>query len=598
MPQIVKYLSLQQKWVCLLVGMAISIISAKAQQPLSIHQEHSELFSTYEGPVLDTEGTYYINMNADTSCLLERRVFGYHPYWMGSGYLNYQWHLLSDVCYFSYEVDPQTGYPLDYHEWLSTPLIDSANAHGVDVHLCVTLFSDHYTFFSSPLAQQNLINTVIGFLQIRDAAGVNLDFEAVPSSLSNELTDFLKNFSEQIHSNLPGTIVSIASPAVNWNNTFQLDVLKDYIDLFMIMTYDYYWNGSGTAGPVGGLYSMEAGYDYNVSRTISNYLSQGISRDKLIAGMPYYGRDWETQQQYAPSLVAGYGTALTYANIRSNSSGNYSPDNKQWEGNSFSPYYSYYEDGWNQCFVDDAYSLGKKYEVVNQRNIAGIGIWALGYDGSYPELWQAISDHFTSCAPVNCPDTIYDSGGPAFDYYNDEQYSLYLEAEQSEQITLSFSEFSLESGYDSLWVHDGPDTSYEIIGRFSGDEIPAPIQSSANALTLFFYSDGALTMPGWKAVYTCSPATAINELLDDSNDLLAYPNPFSHQLHVSIEHSTSSVSTVEFRDLRGALVKELPSIEECEQVIILNTNDMPAGVYFLLVRFQNGETRVNKIVKN
>jgi hypothetical protein len=40
---------------------------------------------------------------------LSKRVFGYHPYWTGTKWTAYRWDLLSDLCYFSYEVDPLTG---------------------------------------------------------------------------------------------------------------------------------------------------------------------------------------------------------------------------------------------------------------------------------------------------------------------------------------------------------------------------------------------------------------------------------------------------------------------------------------------------------
>ncbi|RLD54989.1 MAG: hypothetical protein DRJ05_13695, partial [Bacteroidetes bacterium] len=57
---------------------------------------------------------------------LSKRVFGYHPYWGGSNYLNYQWDLLSDLCYFSYEVDPATGNPTTIHDWETSEAINLA----------------------------------------------------------------------------------------------------------------------------------------------------------------------------------------------------------------------------------------------------------------------------------------------------------------------------------------------------------------------------------------------------------------------------------------------------------------------------------------
>ena len=40
---------------------------------------------------------------------LQKEVFGWHPYWEGSGYTNYTFELLSTVAYFSYEVNPTNG---------------------------------------------------------------------------------------------------------------------------------------------------------------------------------------------------------------------------------------------------------------------------------------------------------------------------------------------------------------------------------------------------------------------------------------------------------------------------------------------------------
>ena len=48
------------------------------------------------------------SVNSST-CILNKKIFGWHPYWVGSTYTAYQWNLLSDLCYFSYDTDPTTG---------------------------------------------------------------------------------------------------------------------------------------------------------------------------------------------------------------------------------------------------------------------------------------------------------------------------------------------------------------------------------------------------------------------------------------------------------------------------------------------------------
>ncbi len=49
---------------------------------------------------------------------------------------------------------------------------------------------------------------------------------------------------------------------------------------------------------------------------------------------------------------------------------------------------------WRQLYFDDAKALKAKYDLVNRYGLRGAGIWALGYDGTRPELYAAIKARF------------------------------------------------------------------------------------------------------------------------------------------------------------------------------------------------------------
>src|ERR1044072_3878979 len=71
------------------------------------------------------------------SCSLNKRVFGWHPYWVGTVYNNYQWNLLSDLCYFDYSVSPNTGNNTNAsYNWSTSGAVTAAIANGVNVHIC------------------------------------------------------------------------------------------------------------------------------------------------------------------------------------------------------------------------------------------------------------------------------------------------------------------------------------------------------------------------------------------------------------------------------------------------------------------------------
>lgn len=560
---------------------------------LTSPEEHDSL-NNFKGRYPDFKKTNYE---------LTRTVFGYFPYWAGSNYLNYHWDLLSDLCFFSYEVDPNTGAPITTNGWSTSPAIDSALNNNVTVHLCVTLFSSHGTFFSNPSAQQNLINTIVNLLQSRGGKGVNIDFEAMSPVYKNDFTNFIINLSGTLHNAIPGSKVSIAAPAVNWSETFDIPQLDDYLDFFMIMCYDYYWNGSSQAGPVSGLYSMTGSFDYNLSRTISYYESKGVAPDKIVAGIPYYGRQWPTQSPEAPSAVTGSGTAYTYRYIRNNASGYYSQQNKKWESNSFSPYFSFYTSGWNQCFVEDTFSLGKKYDIVNRRNLAGIGIWALGYDDGYNDLWNLLSSRFTTQSVPAMNDSIFDSGGPAMNYYDKEAYSFSLEVPENNIISLQFHAFSLEAGYDSLWIYDGPDNTSPLLGAFSGIAVPGNILSSGNEITLDFYSDVNTVFSGWNATYSSVPITSIPRIeLESQTKFNIFPNPSNGSLYLQTEIENASGLRVQLLSLYGRYIQQMsltPLAGEHTYQLLPPGEVFPdGGIYLLRITENNLLIHTGKIIMN
>ncbi len=518
-------------FICTLYTIAFFPFFLHAQQHFSVHKQQKEYYESFKCKSIQD----YDQLNnfrlmpktpKSTSCTLEKIVFGWHPSWVGSAYLNYQWDCLSDLSYFSYEVNPNTGNAYTTNGWETSAAIDSAQANGTRVNLCVTLFSDHTTFFANPSAQQTLITNLISLVQLRNADGVNIDFEGVPSSQSANLTAFMIDLCNQMHTVIPSSQVSICLYAVDWSNLFDVATLDNYVDYFTIMGYGYYYSGSSVAGPTAQLYTMST-FNYNLTKTITTYIAAGASKEKLVLGLPYYGQEWNTTVDTVPSATTSFVSARTYSFIRNNASGNYS--NKKWESNSRNPYHVYYSSNWRQCFFDDEVSLGYKYDMVNQRDIAGIGIWALGYDNGYTELWNLIEEKFTTCAYVPCSDTIYDMGGPAHDYYNDEYYSFTIAPSNAVSLSLDFLSFSLEAGYDSLWIYDGADTSAALIGGYSGTNSPGYISSSSNALTLEFYSDGWTTAPGWQAIWQCfidttPPTTAITAANWATDDFTAYFN--------------------------------------------------------------------------
>ncbi len=434
------------------------------------------------------------------TCELNKVVFGWHPYWQNGYEINYEWDLISDFCYFSYEVNAANGNAATTNSFATIASVTTALNQGKRVHLAVTLFENHSTFLGNTTSKQTLINNLITLVQNRGAHGVNIDFEGVPSSLKNSLTAFMNDLGTQMHNAIPSSIVSIDLPAVEWTSTFDVAAMTQ-VDWFMIMGYDYYYAGSSNAGPHSPLFTFDNGYDYNLSKSVSYYLNKGIAPENLILGVPYYGREWSTSSTTPGASTTGSSSSVFYNEMRNNADGFFT--NRQWNDQSKTPYFVFNDGGTHQCFIDDEHSLKYRYDLVHRQKLAGIGIWALGYDDGYTELWQAIADHLTDCQIDSCSGTLTDMGGAYHNYYNNENYSYTIAPPGAAGVTLSFTEFSIQNGIDSLWLYDGFDAQSSLLGSYTGSALPADVTAFSGGLTLRFKSDAATTASGFKANWQC-----------------------------------------------------------------------------------------------
>ena len=504
---------------------ACCAFSVSFSQHISSVQEQKQFFSTYNftqesdwdnlrktGNHILPAASKQIASVASTCTLNGKRVFGWFPYWQGSTYTNFQWSLLSDLCYFDYTINPATGANSNgSYAWSTSAAVTAAKANGVKVHICATLFSGFSTFWGSSSAQQTFINNMISALNSRGGNGVNLDFEGMAASDKASFTSFVQNFSTQLKAANPNYELSVALYSVDWSAVFDIVNLKNYMDLFIIMGYDYYYGGSTTAGPEAPLYNFQTTYNYTLTKSITYYLKQGVPNSKLLLGLPYYGREWSTSSSAIPSSTTGaYSGTRTFATVK-NTPATYSAANYKWEPISFSSLYDYYNGTeWRQCWIDEARSMSYKFDIVNQRGIGGIGIWALGYDDGYSDFWDAIKNKFSTCAVVPCSDTLYDMGGPSRNYYDNENYTYTIAPAGATQVSLNFSSFSTELNFDSLWLYDGNSTAAPLIGKYTGTASPGNVTSTGNAITMRFKSDGSTNTAGFYAIWNCTAAAIDN----------------------------------------------------------------------------------------
>lgn len=354
----------------------------------SVHQQHAETFGAQ--PAAEAlEAPVALLPPASPNARRTHQIYGWQPHWREAALPGYRWDLLSSAAYFSYEVDPATGKPKTLHRWKTTNLFDHAGDQ-TQVDLTATLFgrSSNRQLLHNEAAVETLI-AELAALSSERSAGVCIDFESIASGEKDALSAFF----EKLRPAVTTGEVTVALPAVDWSKAFDIPRLNEAVDRFVIMAYDYHWSTADQAGPVSPLRSSSTWGGLCVEASIDRYLRDGVPPEKLLAGLPYYGYQWPTESADVPSSATSRAKSLPYSAIRRTHA-----SDPLYDDASDSAHYRL--DGPEQLWFDSARSFEAKCELVKSKGIAGIGIWALGYDSGFVDLWQVLERQFTSEAPV------------------------------------------------------------------------------------------------------------------------------------------------------------------------------------------------------
>ena len=394
-----------------------SATSFSQEETKGAHQSQKEEFGKIENTASQNRGNYdaIIPLQNRESNTLSKKVFGFLPYWEQSSgaHNNIQYNLMTHIACFDFMVqsDASVDTPVG---WPWTTEINAAHAQGVKVIMTVVNFGGSdgadavaWELFTNTSKKNTFFANVKSIIQAASLDGVNIDFEGMTTGHRGaELNTFMAQLTTYIHTELGSEYeVSFDGPAVNWGGWI-MDDLVAAVDYLIVMAYDYEGSGSSKTGAVAPL-THHTSWKRFVTRTIvgvggtSTYQSVTESTpEKLILAVPYYGQHWKTATSSPESTITSYEGSTRFRNTVTevNTSGYES----FWNSNFESPWYRW-NDGtnWHQVWADDVLSISKKYDLAIDSNLGGIGIWALNYDGTRPELWDLIDTKFNDTASID-----------------------------------------------------------------------------------------------------------------------------------------------------------------------------------------------------
>ncbi|HEX7171831.1 MAG TPA: cell wall-binding repeat-containing protein [Candidatus Limnocylindria bacterium] len=353
---------------------------------------------------------------------LRREVLGFLPYWKldAKTRASLRLDLVSTIAYFSIGVQPNgylargpsTARTVGWSGWTSpamTELISAAHGRGVRVVPTITMmaWNDDYTdmsaFLNSSAYRSRLVGEIVTIVRDRRADGVNIDFEPVPSSLRSQFTTLVRQIKAGLVNARVGSYVTVdtMAGAATWSTGYDVQALSasGAADALMVMAYDFHWSGSARAG---GVAPAESNTIFAAGDALRAHLAD-VPASKLIWGIPYYGRAWNTTSDAlnatVRSPVASVAFSYYWTDEGAPAGGKVLAQRhgRRWDATGQVPWFAFRDSGgeWRQGYYDDPVSLRMKYDAVNRHDLAGIGIWHLGMDTGVNDLWNVIEDKFS-----------------------------------------------------------------------------------------------------------------------------------------------------------------------------------------------------------
>ena len=267
---------------------------------------------------------------------------------------------ITDVGYFGAEVDM-------YGTLANVPRRQNLASFSGRVHLVVTCGSNALTYFTllpGSTQRRQLLNDLIA--AARNFDGLNIDFENIPPKSGEAFLSFLRELKQGLPSEKIFSVCLYGRPRKFQNDVYDYEIISPLADKIFIMAYDEHWGG-GPPGPVASL---------RWCRSVANHSMRTIGADKLVMGIPLYGRAWESQNHSRALIYPTTEKLINTHNIK-----NIKYDNGI-------PTFEYKPEVTVKVFFDDEYSVSARLEMYKSMSIKAVGFWRIGQET--PKIWNLL----------------------------------------------------------------------------------------------------------------------------------------------------------------------------------------------------------------
>lgn len=268
---------------------------------------------------------------------------------------------VTDLCYFSAEIDQYGEIPF-VPDRKKLPEGYRGRVHLVAV--CESRSLSHFVLDPKYGITKKIVHALAAAVKNYD--GLQIDFELIPARDEKNFKSFLKLLRKSIGKN---KMLSVCVPArmnPKQDDVYDYASLGPYVDRVFIMAYDQHW-ATSRPGPV-------AGMDW--CRSIADHALRELPPEKIIMGMPFYGRTWASPNYSKAWYNSGINRILRE---------NKSPQIRRTDE---IPHFSFKAEITVTGYFDDKESLASRCQMLKEKNILNTGFWRIGQEDK--EFWAVL----------------------------------------------------------------------------------------------------------------------------------------------------------------------------------------------------------------
>ncbi|MEG1989645.1 MAG: glycosyl hydrolase family 18 protein [Clostridia bacterium] len=234
--------------------------------------------------------------------------------------------------------------------------------------------SDTSKLMNSESSRENLIKNILKILKEDNLDGINIDFENMLENDRLFYTQFIRELAPLVRKE--GKVLSVDMYFVKYIDRAGVGAATDYV---MFMGYDQRGSWSSESGSISEISWVEE----NINSLIKD---SGIPANKIILGIPFYTRLWTEKVGSTKPTTTIYTMkqALEYVNKN-----NLKPKYDEKSGQNYVEHtkgsLTY------KMWIEDASSVKKRIEVVNNNKLGGIAAWRKDFET--PDIWNVIKDN-------------------------------------------------------------------------------------------------------------------------------------------------------------------------------------------------------------